>query len=287
MTRLLQGRMKANPERGASLVETMIAAAVGLIITAAAVDVFVLHQSHFLAERARSESQQDIRGGINLMGAELRLASPITSMQVQEIVFRANVNGVQGTVLGHIAQGQTSAQVTPSNGWVRGKTVRFCSLSTCEDHRLAHDATSGFLALLDAIRHDFPAGSQVEVINEVRYYLSRTSSVNQKLMREVDRGANPLIEQVIAWLNHGQLPGHEQGNVPPVFKGSVTAPDVIYDAGRVGDDRFLNDTTSGVFRTLAELGRIEQIIVYGSSRPEGLCTVQVISQVQGGVRRSA
>jgi hypothetical protein len=95
------------------------------------------------------------------------------------------------------------------------------------------------------------------------------------------------IEQVIAWLNHGQLPGHEQGDVPLVFKGSVAAPDVIYDAGRAGDDRFLNDTTSGVFRTLAELGRIEQIIVYGSSRPEGLCTVQVTSQALGGVRRSA
>src|SRR5437870_4658693 len=61
------------------------------------------------------------------------------------------------------------------------------------------------------------------------------------------------IEQVIAWLNHGQLPGHEQGNIPPVFKGSVSAPDVMYDAVRAGDDRFLNDTTSGVFRTLAEL----------------------------------
>jgi len=205
MTRLLQGHLKAEPERGASLVETMIAAAVGLIITAAAVDVFVLHQSHFLAQRARSESQQDIRGG-NLMGAELRLASPITSMQAQELVFRANVNDVQGTVLGHIAQGQTSAQVTPSSGWVRGKTVRFCSLSACEDHRLAHDATSGLLVLLDAIHHDFPAGTQVEVINEVRYYLSRTSSLNQKLMREVDHGANPLIEHVeefsLSYFNH-------------------------------------------------------------------------------------
>ena len=46
------------------------------------------------------------------------------------------------------------------------------------------------------MNHDFPAGGQVEVINEVRYYLSRTSSLNQKLMREVDHGANPLIEHV-------------------------------------------------------------------------------------------
>ncbi len=118
MTGLLLGHMKANPEDGASLVETMVAAALGLIITAAAVDVFDLHHSHFLAQRARSDSQQDIRGGVNLMGAELRLASPITSMQAQELVFRANVNDVQGSVLVHIEQGQIIAQVTPSSGWV-------------------------------------------------------------------------------------------------------------------------------------------------------------------------
>src|SRR5438034_6268467 len=95
------------------------------------------------------------------------------------------------------------------------------------------------------------------------------------------------IEQVIAWLNHGQLPGHAEGDTLPVFRGLVTAPDVTYDAVRSGDDRFLNDRSAGVFRTLADLGRIEQIIVYGSSRPEGLCTVQVTSQALGGVRRSA
>ena len=95
------------------------------------------------------------------------------------------------------------------------------------------------------------------------------------------------IEQVIAWLNHGQLPGYEEGDILPVFRGLVTSPDVMYDAVRAGDERFLNDRLTGVFRNLAELGRIEQIIVYASSRPEGLCTVQVMSQALGGVRRSA
>lgn len=94
------------------------------------------------------------------------------------------------------------------------------------------------------------------------------------------------VEQVIAWLNHGQLPGYEEGNVLPVFKGTAIAPDVMYDVVRTEDDRFLNDTKAGVFRALAELGRIERILLYGSTRPEGLCTVQVTSHVQLGVRRS-
>jgi len=40
------------------------------------------------------------------------------------------------------------------------------------------------------------------------------------------------IEQVIAWLNHGQLPGHEDGDILPVFRGLVTAPDAMYDTLR-------------------------------------------------------
>ena len=39
-------------------------------------------------------------------------------------------------------------------------------------------------------------GSRVEVVNRVRYYLSRSDPRNLKIMREVDRGANPLVEHV-------------------------------------------------------------------------------------------
>ena len=197
MTAFPPAHRSANSEQGTSLLETMVAASMGLIITAAAVDVFLLHHGHFLAQREKSESQQDIRGGVSLMGAELRLASPITSMQADEVGFRANVNDVRGIVLTPIAEGQSSAQVSPSPGWVRGKTVRFCSLAGCEEQLLAHDGTSGHVTLSGSLRHDFPAGSHVEVINKVRYYVSRTSSANQKVMREVDHGANPLIEHVM------------------------------------------------------------------------------------------
>lgn len=198
MTRVHQQLMTPPREQGASLVETMIAAALGVIITAAALDVFVMHHGHFRAQRAKSEAQQDIRGGMDLMAAELRLASPITSMRADEVGFRANVNDVQGTVLAAVDRGQTTAHVTPGGSWVRGKTVRFCSVAVCEEQVLAHDGTSGHLALAGSLLHDFPVGSRVEVINEVRYYVSRTASANWKLMREVDHGANPLIEHVEA-----------------------------------------------------------------------------------------
>ncbi len=37
------------------------------------------------------------------------------------------------------------------------------------------------------------------------------------------------VEQVIAWLNHGQLPGYE-GLSLPTFTGTAAKPDVSYDA---------------------------------------------------------
>ena len=69
MTRVHQQLMKPHCEEGASLVETMIAAALGVIITAAALDIFVMHHGHFRAQRAKSEAQQDIRGGMDLRDA--------------------------------------------------------------------------------------------------------------------------------------------------------------------------------------------------------------------------
>jgi Tfp pilus assembly protein PilV len=214
MSKVFSKHVAAGQE-GFSLLETMIAAALGLVITAAALDVFVLHHGHFLGQRGKSELQQDVRAGVNLMGAELRLASPITAMQNEEVGFRANVNDVQGTLLVAAAAGQSSAHVTPSSGWVRGKTVRFCSALVCEEQALARDGKTGHLSLSGSLFHEFPAGGHIELINEVRYYLSRTSSNNLKLMREIDRGANPLIEHVenflLTYLNaDGQPAGRRQ-----------------------------------------------------------------------------
>lgn len=59
------------------------------------------------------------------------------------------------------------------------------------------------------------------------------------------------------------------------FSGSESAPDVFYDAARLGDDHRLNDQATGWFRSLSSLGRIERIKVYGPSRPGLLCSVDV------------
>lgn len=182
--------------RGASLMETMVASVLATVIIGSVLDVFVTNHAQVLRQTTTAELLQDIRGGVELFGAELRVASSITIMHPEEIRFRANVNDIRGTITLLSGAGQMTAQATTSSGWVKGKTVRFCSRNACEDHILARDGTSGHLMLGDALRHDFPEGSQVEVINEVRYYLNRNQPTNWKVMREIDRGANPVMEHV-------------------------------------------------------------------------------------------
>jgi type II secretory pathway component PulJ len=187
---------RGSGQLGGSLLETMIAMAIGLVIVAAAVEVFVMHHGHFTAQRTRADLQQDIRSGVNLMAGELRLASLLLTFSATEIAFEANVNDVQGRVLTSAFAGQSSVLATPNRGWVKGKTVRLCSPAGCEQMVLKRDGTSGHLAISAPLTGHHAVGSHVEVINHVRYYLSRSQSGNAKLMREVDHGSNPLIERV-------------------------------------------------------------------------------------------
>jgi hypothetical protein len=120
----------------------------------------------------------------------------------------------------------------------------------------------------------------------INFAMTETKAAGRQIKESSARLlAESGVEQVVAWLNHGQLPGYE-GLRLPTFTGTGAKPDVSYDAVLAGDDRFLHDASVGVFRALGEIGRIERIIVYASRHPDGLCAVEVTSRAIGGVRRS-
>lgn len=189
---------------GFSLAEAMVSAALGAIVLGAALDAFVTHHQHYRVQQIKAELQQDLRGGVHLLSSELRkvgvaalVGHPLVSvMATDEVAFDANVNDVRGWAVTAVASGQDMVQVTPHSGWVKGKKIVICGSAGCEEHILARDGTSGNLVLTDYLMRDYAAGSRVEVINRVRYYLSRRDPENGKLMREVDSGANPLVEHV-------------------------------------------------------------------------------------------
>ncbi len=189
---------------GFSLAEAMVSAALGAIVLGSALDVFVTQHYHYKSQQTKVELQQDLRGGVRLLESELRLAgagvlvgnTPVSVMASDEIVFQANVNGVRGSLVGATVSGQDWVVIRPGSGWAKGKNVVICGPAGCEEHLLARDGTSGRLSLSSPLTRDFPVGSRVEVVNRVRYYLSRSDPQNLKIMREVDRGANPLVEHV-------------------------------------------------------------------------------------------
>lgn len=189
---------------GFSLAEAMVSATLGAIVLGSALDVFVTQHSHYHGQQTQAELQQDLRGGVHLLESELRLAgagmlvgrSPVTVMAADEIAFQSNVNGVRGSLVEAASSGQDWMAIRPGMGWARGKQVVICGPAGCEEHLLDRNGTSGRLSLSDRLTRDFPVGSRVEVVNRVRYYLSRSDPRNHKIVREVDRGANPLIEHV-------------------------------------------------------------------------------------------
>ena len=154
-------------------------------------------------------------------------SAPVSVMAADEIVFHANVNGVRGSLVEAAASGQDQVFIRPGTGWAKGKHVVICGPSGCEEHLLDRNGTSGRLSLSDRLARDFPAGSRVEVVNRVRYYLSRSDPKNPKVMREVDRGANPLIEHVESF----SLTYLRDNGAPAVTSGEVRLVRVRLETG--------------------------------------------------------
>ena len=220
---------------GFSLVEAMVSATLGAVILGSALDMFVTQHAHYQGQRTKAELQQDLRGGVRLLESELRLtgagalmgSAPVSVMAADEIVFHANVNGVRGSLVEAAASGQDQVFIRPGTGWAKGKHVVICGPSGCEEHLLDRNGTSGRLSLSDRLARDFPAGSRVEVVNRVRYYLSRSDPKNPKVMREVDRGANPLIEHVESF----SLTYLRDNGAPAVTSGEVRLVRVRLETG--------------------------------------------------------
>ena len=189
---------------GFSLAEAMIAATLGALVLGGALDMFVSHHQHYRGQQTKAELQQELRGGVHVLARELRLAGTgtlvgrptMTVMAGEEVAFDANVNDVRGVLVAAAVAGQGWVQVGSRSGWTKDKKIVVCGLEGCEEHVLARDSSTGKLALSGQLTRDFPLGSPVEIVNRVRYYLSRRDPGNAKLMREVDAGANPLVEYV-------------------------------------------------------------------------------------------
>lgn len=203
--------MKAGGERhptarlrsraGFSLTEALISLGAGLAVLGAAFQALTHFQARLATQHQAMARIQDLRLGLSLLEAEVRLAgtgsplsaTPLLRAQPQEVEFQANLGGLVTALTEAAAAGQQEVAVAGGAGWPKGKRVVICVADRCAEHRLARDGRTHALSLTSPLAQAFPVGSAVSVFNQVRYYLREDPGGRGTLMRMVDGGANPLI----------------------------------------------------------------------------------------------
>ncbi len=189
---------------GFSLIELLVAMVAGTVVLAATIQSFQIFQGRFLAQQAAAAQQQDARIGLAVLASELRqagvgeevLGPSVTVAKADEIAFWANLGGLTTTLTMGATAFETELAVVDGSGWPKGKRVVVCGVVECEASRLARSGRRRGLSLATPLGRPFPAGSEVVVANEVRYYMGKDEAGRPRLMRMVDGAASMLIGNV-------------------------------------------------------------------------------------------
>jgi len=190
--------------RGTCLAEVLIALAAGAVVLSATLQS-LSHFDRLLSAQHRTVAQtQDARIGLTIVADELRLAgtasppaeAPVLAAGRQDIAFLANLGGLVTTLTEPVPAGRQDLPVLNGTDWPKGKRVIVCDREHCVGSRLARDGRRRVLNLTEPLERDATAGSEVRVVNQVRYYLRTDRAGKTSVMRDVDGGANPLIGNV-------------------------------------------------------------------------------------------
>ena len=197
---------------GVCLAEAMIAMAAGAVVLSATIQTLNHFQLRLWAQHDAIAHHQDLRVGMGVMEAELRVAGPgapaigvgLLKADPQEIEFQANLAGLVTTLSAPASPSQDELQVGDGSDWPKGKRVVVCMEDRCAESRLARDGQQHLLRLTAPLGRDFPTGSSVFVSNQVHFYLRKDRSGTTNLMRQVDGGASTLVGDV-TWFRLGYL----------------------------------------------------------------------------------
>lgn len=194
-------------EAGICLLEVMIAMAAGAVVLSATVQTLHHFEERLRAQHRTIARQQDLRLGLAILEAEVRLAGTaslpsgngLLKAERQEVEFTANLEGLATTLIGQASPGERELRVENGSDWRRGKRLVVCEEERCAEGRLAAAGRRDVLFLDHPVGQAFPTASLVVLCNQVRYYLGRDQWGHPSLMREVDQGANTLIGDVTSF----------------------------------------------------------------------------------------
>jgi len=187
-------------ECGTTLIELLIATAVGFIILSASWQTLSFLHRQFSLQQASLSRQQDLRLGLEVLEQEIHQAEAefVSLMGSEEIEFGANANSLVTTISAPAAPGATSIRVDDGRGWTERKTIVVSWNDQSEVMTLARDGQRTLLTLAQPVGTSIPTGASVSVRNRIRYYSKYDDQGNKRLLRMVDGGASVLVGDVQA-----------------------------------------------------------------------------------------
>ncbi len=190
-------------QSGVSLIETLIAMTLSLLIIGFGWDFGSKIFDQFSRLEHRVEAQQQARIGLDMLVHEIKTAGhglPHThpaflSINPTSIRFESNLEDIETTLSSDTMAGSLTLSVENGQDFPNGKSILICSDGSCEKGVLLGNGNSSQITLTDSITQSFPAGSSVHLINTVYYYVNQ----NNQLLRRIDQGgANEVANNLQA-----------------------------------------------------------------------------------------
>jgi Tfp pilus assembly protein PilW len=146
---------------GLCLTELMIAMTAGAIVLAASLESLDHFQRRMVAQQNLLVRQQDVRLGMRVLEAELRLAgsggpptaAPLLQAGPQAIEFLANLDGDATSLTKAVSAHERELLVVGGTNWPKGKRVWVCGEEQCAEGRLTRNGQAGRLSLAPGLSH--------------------------------------------------------------------------------------------------------------------------------------
>jgi hypothetical protein len=205
-------RFDLRAERGASVVELLVATAVGLVLAALCGQSFALSQSSYRAAATRIDRDQHAQFALALIAAEVGAAidppisttgCPTRGIQITQgrMEFSANLYDRHTELRAPVSPGSMDV-VVAGTAVEAGDTVMLTDLGEFHDpaddtsHCARIVAISGDRLTLDAaLPRSFPTESPVTLVNRVTYRLDAQG----RLMRTQDGGTQRVADHVVGF----------------------------------------------------------------------------------------
>lgn len=198
-------------ESGTTLIELLVGMTLFMMVFGAGIH-FLGIQNRWTARQERiGEAQRQAQMALDMMQREISMAGSGLSedepvfiiARENEISFRSNTDRELTVLTATAWPGETGVQVAGSTfrqgiDFEDGNEVRLCGAGGCEKHRLAGDAGRFGLDFQEPIAGEFPPGSTIEVVHRIHYRLKKNNSGGFKLIRILDGGGGPLVENIFA-----------------------------------------------------------------------------------------